>query len=69
MSQLVEYDNFIDNGKTWPDGFQKLKIHLIFDVNHDGKHKSRMVADGHRTEIPLESVYSDASCWWPTFNL
>ena len=31
--------------------------HLVFDVKHDGRHKARMVADGHRTVIPLESVY------------
>ena len=58
MSQLDEYDTFIDNGKIWPGGYKKLKIYLVFDVQHDGRHKARMVADGHRTEIPLESVYS-----------
>ena len=33
-------------------------MHLIFDVKHDGRHKARLVADGHLTEIPLDSVYS-----------
>ena len=27
-------------------------------MKHDGRHKVRLVADGHLTEIPLESVYS-----------
>jgi hypothetical protein len=30
----------------------------VFDIKHDGCHKSRLVADGHLTEVPLESVYS-----------
>jgi hypothetical protein len=30
----------------------------VFDVKHDGKHKSRLSADGHLTDIPLDSVYS-----------
>ena len=58
MKQLDEYDTFHDHGQTWPSGYQKLRIHLVFDVKHDGRHKARMVADGHLTEIPLESVYS-----------
>jgi len=30
----------------------------VFDVKHDGRHKACLVADGHLTDIPLESVYS-----------
>ena len=35
-------------------------IHTIFDVKVDGRHKSRIVVDGHLvlTAIPSESVYS-----------
>jgi len=33
-------------------------VHLVFDVKHDGRHKARLVADGHLTEVPIESVYS-----------
>ena len=60
MGQLDEYDTFKDhglNGKP-PDNYKKIKVHLIFDVKHDGRHKARCVADGHLTEIPLGSVYS-----------
>ena len=56
--QLDDYETFKDNGNKWPDGYQKLKLHLVFDVKHDGRHKARMVADGHLTQVPLESVYS-----------
>ena len=33
-------------------------VHLIFAVKHDGRHKSRLVAGGHLTALPEESVYS-----------
>ena len=28
-------------------------------MKHDGRHKSRCVAGGHLTDIPIESVYSE----------
>ena len=31
---------------------------MIFDVKPDTRHRGRLVADGHLTDIPLESVYS-----------
>ena len=33
-------------------------MHLVFDVKHDGRHKAWLVADGHLTDIPIDSVYS-----------
>lgn len=27
-------------------------------MKHDGRHKARLVADGHLTDMPLDSVYS-----------
>jgi hypothetical protein len=38
-------------------GYKKIRVHLIFDVKHDGRNKARLVADVHLTDIPLESVY------------
>ena len=35
-----------------------IRVHTIFDVNVDGKHKSQVVADGYLTATPSESVYS-----------
>ena len=35
-----------------------IRVHTIFDVKVDGRHKSRVVADGHLTATPSESVYS-----------
>ncbi len=60
MDQLHDYQTFKDLGKGAkpPDGYRRIRVHLVFDVKHDGRHKSHLVADGHLTEVPLESVYS-----------
>ena len=46
-----------ENGKI-PQGYKKIRTYLIYSVKHDGRHKARMVDDGHLTEILVESVYS-----------
>lgn len=62
MNQLDEHPTFIDKGKfnkqRIPKGCEKITAHLIFDVKHDGRHKARMVAGGHLTNAPLESVHA-----------
>ena len=62
MNQLDEYDTFIDKGnfdkRNIPPGHKKITAHLVFDVKHDGRHKARMVAGGHLTGTPLDSVYA-----------
>jgi hypothetical protein len=49
MSQLAEYNTFSNLGHK--DTYKKIR-------KHDGRHKAWMVADGHLTDIPLESMYS-----------
>lgn len=62
MEQLDEYKTFIDMGafspNKIPDGFQQIKVHLVFAVKHDGRHKARLVSRGDLTDIPLDSVYA-----------
>ena len=60
ISQLNEYDTFksLGLGAPIPEGHQKIPCHMIYAVKHDGRHKARFVAGGHRTETPTESVYS-----------
>ena len=59
-SSLDEYDTFIDKGKDYtpPGGYKKIRCHMVYDVKHDGRHKARLVAGGHLTDTPVESVYS-----------
>ena len=62
MIQMDDYTVFKDMGlfseTGIPIGFKKIRVHLVFAVKHDGRHKSRLVADGNLTDIPLESVYA-----------
>src|SRR5210317_613299 len=60
MDQLAEYKVFVDMGlgTPIPKGFQKIQVHLVFACKHDGRHKARLVANGHLTEVPVNSVYS-----------
>ena len=41
-----------------PKGYQKIRVHFVFDVKHCGKFKARLVAGGHLTKEPNETVYS-----------
>jgi hypothetical protein len=61
LAQLHEYNTFKDLGHkaSAPHGYKKIRTHLVFDCKHDGRHKVRMVADGHLTAVPVDtSVYS-----------
>ena len=67
MDSLDEYDTFHDlgpakfvNGKliNAPEGYKRIRTHLVFDVKHDGRHKARLVAGGHMTGPPNEDGYS-----------
>ena len=41
-----------------PKGHQKIRVHFLFDANQCGKFKDRLVAHGHFTKEPMETVYS-----------
>jgi hypothetical protein len=47
--QLTEYEVFVNKGEFHegkiPEGYRKIKVHTIFDVKHDGRHKARVVAN------------------------
>jgi hypothetical protein len=59
MSQLKEYQTFKDYWHDQlPDGYQKIREHLVYAVKHDGRLNARLVANGNLTDIPVESVYS-----------
>ena len=68
MESMLEYKVF----KNWnkaildkhkkamnsPKGYHRINIHLVFAVKFDGRHKARLVADGHLTSEPAENSYS-----------
>ena len=44
--------------KTTPKGYHRIKVHLVFAVKFDGRHKARLAVDGHLTPVPIENIYS-----------
>jgi hypothetical protein len=63
LQQINEYDTFVDCGHhssaTILPEYKKIRVHIVLEVKHDRCHKARLVADGHLTELPLESVSSE----------
>ena len=68
MESLLEYKVFkkwdkaiLDKHKkvmSSPKGYHSIKVHLVFAVKFDGRHKARLVVDGHLTPEPAENIYS-----------
>jgi len=61
IGQLQEYETFKSRGKyegKIPPGFKRIPYRIVYAVKHDGRRKSRLVAGGHVTATPTESVYS-----------
>ena len=61
LAMIDSYDTFTDKGKGYTPSrdYKKIKVHIIFACNkHDGRRKARLVAGGHLTDTPIDSVYS-----------
>jgi hypothetical protein len=58
--QLLDYSTFRGVGirAPTPQGYKRIRVHIVYAVKHDGRHKARLLADGHLTDVPLGSVYS-----------
>ena len=58
LESMEAYQVFKDHGykATPPPDYKVIRVHLIYDVKHDGRHKARLVVDGHLTDIPDDSV-------------
>ena len=41
-----------------PKRNHKIKVHLVFVVKFDDRHKARLGADGHLAPEPIENIYS-----------
>ena len=67
MDQINECKVFQNHGKAQydpkkrkvsnaPNGYQKIRVHLICTVKQYGRNKARLVAEGHLTPDPIESI-------------
>jgi len=60
LNQIDEYKSFIDKGVGYNPGsdYKRIRVHMVYAVKQDGRHKARLVAGGQITETPIDSVYS-----------
>ena len=60
MSMIHSYNTFTDKGKGHKPSqdYKKIRVHIVFACKHDGRRKARLVAGGHLTDTPIDSVYS-----------
>lgn len=49
---------FLAAGSPLPVGYQKIPIHMVFDIKMDFTRKARLVAGGHKTEPPASITYA-----------
>jgi hypothetical protein len=60
MDQIAKYNTFrnMGRGAKPPRDHQRIRVHFVFDVKHDLHRQSRLVAGGHMTAPPKDSIYS-----------
>lgn len=47
-----------NNDNDLPNDYKKIRVHFVFAVKNDGRHKYRLVSDGNLTDVPDFDVYS-----------
>jgi len=45
-------------GSTLDPNNKRIRVHMVYAVKHDGRHDAQLVAGGHLTETPIDSVHS-----------
>ena len=61
MDQVVtDYKTFESIGyrAPIPEGYTKIRVHLVFDIKQDGRRKARLVANGNLTDPFDENYFS-----------
>jgi len=57
IDKFSTFEDLGFGGNPGPD-YKKIRVQMVCAVKHDGQHKARLVAGGHLTETPIDSVYS-----------
>jgi hypothetical protein len=63
LMAILGYGTFNDIGKGTPvpEDYKKIRVHFVYACKHDGRYKARLVAGGHLTDTPIDSVYSSVA--------
>ena len=52
--QQYQHETYKNMGaRQAPKCYKKILAHFVFDKKYDDRHKARLLADGHLTNIPL----------------
>jgi hypothetical protein len=59
LAQINEYETFSDKGKGHYPGkdYKRINVHFVYAAKPD-RLKARLIAGGHLTDTPVDSVYS-----------
>eukprot|EP00957_Ditylum_brightwellii_P210555 15365103-Ditylum_brightwellii.AAC.2 len=59
MDKSYKYKAFkpIGKGDRKPKDHVMIRVHLVYDVKQDGRHKARLVAGGHMTGPNTNTYY------------
>jgi len=57
IDEFSTFENLGFNDNPGP-GYKKTRVHMVYAVKQDGRHKARLVAGGRLTETPINSVHS-----------
>jgi len=60
VDEMNEIGVFRSKGRNAPvpSNFKLIRVHMVYAVKHDGRHKARLVANGNLTGPPTEANYS-----------
>jgi Reverse transcriptase (RNA-dependent DNA polymerase) len=66
LEAILGYGVFNDTGlhTSGPENHKRINVHFVYAVKHDGRYKARLVAGGHLTDTPIDSVYSSVATLW-----
>ena len=63
LNQINDFDTFKDRGmggeaQLLEQGYQKIRLHWVYDAKHDLRLKARLVANGAMTSSKIDGTYS-----------
>lgn len=58
MDQIDSYTTLKDLGKNQrpPPGYKPIRVHMVYNDDHNGLHKACLIAGGHLAETLIDSV-------------
>jgi hypothetical protein len=59
IDSFLKFNTCKDMGKLpYLTGYKNIRVHFVFAVKHDLRHKARLVVGGHLTDPSIDGAYS-----------